>query len=135
MRRIRSVIAVACLVLSVLIAGVWVRGYFVSETVGYGIARPGGTMSAVGFTSGRGGVGFALVKGMPYQAEIDGPFWQPESYDHWVRDADELERIVTYIAANPVKAGLVKQAQDWFFCSAHDRYLADGELCGWLRWE
>jgi hypothetical protein len=78
MRRVRSVIAVACLVLSVLIAGVWVRGYFVSETVGYGIARPGGTMSAVGITSGRGGVGFALVKGMPYQGEIDGPFWQPE---------------------------------------------------------
>src|SRR5207248_3501219 len=27
-----------------------------------------------------------------------GQFWQHESYDHWVRDEDELERIVQYIA-------------------------------------
>ncbi len=26
-----------------------------------------------------------------------GAFWQHESYDHWVRDEDELERIVDYI--------------------------------------
>jgi len=63
-----------------------------------------------------------------------GPFWQPESYDHWVRDDDELERIVAYIAANPVQAGLVERAHDWFFCSAHDRFLTDGQTSGWLRW-
>src|SRR5207247_9218850 len=37
-----------------------------------------------------------------------GQFWQHESYDHWVRDDDELARIVEYIAWNPVKAKLVK---------------------------
>src|SRR5262245_47664922 len=26
-----------------------------------------------------------------------GPFWQHESYDHWVRDDEELERVVGYI--------------------------------------
>ena len=31
-----------------------------------------------------------------------GPFWQAESYDHWVRDADELERIIRYVENNPV---------------------------------
>jgi putative DNA methylase len=61
-----------------------------------------------------------------------GPFWQSESYDHWVRDDDELERIVDYIAANPVNAGLVRQPQDWFFCSCHDRFLTDGRALGWL---
>ena len=35
-----------------------------------------------------------------------GAFWQHESYDHWVRDEDELERIVAYINANPVTANL-----------------------------
>ena len=35
-----------------------------------------------------------------------GQFWQHESYDHWVRDEDEMERIVAYINANAVKAGL-----------------------------
>jgi len=59
-------------------------------------------------------------------------FWQHESYDHWVRDEDELERIVNYIAGNPVKAGLVRQAHEWFFCSAHDRFLLDGSRCGFL---
>jgi putative transposase len=64
-----------------------------------------------------------------------GPFWQAESYDHWVRDEDELTRIVQYIANNPVKAGLVERPQDWAFCSAHDRFLTDGDASAWLRWE
>ena len=37
-------------------------------------------------------------------------FWQAESYDHWVRDDSELERIAAYIENNPVKAGLVDSA-------------------------
>jgi putative transposase len=61
-----------------------------------------------------------------------GTFWQDESYDHWVRDEDELRRIVEYIAANPVKAGLVREPAQWFFCSAHDRFLQDGSREGWL---
>jgi putative DNA methylase len=61
-----------------------------------------------------------------------GQFWQHESYDHWVRDGDELERIVHYIAWNPVNAGLVKHPHDWFFCSAHDRFLLDGSFEGFL---
>jgi len=35
------------------------------------------------------------------------PFWQKESYDHWVRDDAEWKRIARYIENNPVKAGLV----------------------------
>jgi putative transposase len=49
-----------------------------------------------------------------------GPFWQQESYDHWVRDDDELARIIEYIALNPVRAGLVTSAADYVFSSAHD---------------
>ena len=45
----------------------------------------------------------------------NGPFWQHESYDHYVRDEDELERIVLYILNNPVKAGLVEDWKDWPF--------------------
>ncbi len=30
----------------------------------------------------------------------EGAFWQHESYDHWVRDADELERIIDYMEGN-----------------------------------
>ena len=63
-----------------------------------------------------------------------GGFWQRESYDHWIRDEDELERIVSYIQANPVTAALVERPQDWFFCSCHDRFLMDGEVTAWLKW-
>jgi REP element-mobilizing transposase RayT len=52
-----------------------------------------------------------------------GAFWQRESYDHWVRDVEELERIIRYVEANPVKAGLVQALEDWPFSSAHDRPL------------
>lgn len=41
-----------------------------------------------------------------------GPFWQAESYDHVVRNG-ELERILSYIMHNPVKAELVAEWQQW----------------------
>ncbi|MBI1832697.1 MAG: hypothetical protein HYR84_14750 [Planctomycetes bacterium] len=61
-----------------------------------------------------------------------GQFWQHESFDHWVRDADELERIVAYIAWNPVKAKLVLKPHNWHFGSAMDRFLQDGSEEGHL---
>ena len=42
-----------------------------------------------------------------------GAFWQDESYDHIVWDQDELERILTYVLSNPVKAGLVEDWTQW----------------------
>ena len=42
-----------------------------------------------------------------------GAFWQDESYDHFIRDDAELERIVKYVLYNPVKANLVKEQTDW----------------------
>ncbi|MFN8402021.1 MAG: transposase [Anaerolineales bacterium] len=42
-----------------------------------------------------------------------GAFWQHENYDHVVRDAAELERIINYVINNPVKAGLVTDWKSW----------------------
>lgn len=42
-----------------------------------------------------------------------GAFWQAESYDHVVRDADELTRVVRYVINNPMKAGLVSDWEAW----------------------
>jgi putative DNA methylase len=64
--------------------------------------------------------------------ERSGQFWQHESYDHWVRDDDELERIVRYINRNPVNANLVNHPEQWYFGSALDRYIYDGNKCGFL---
>ena len=42
-----------------------------------------------------------------------GSFWQHESYDRWVRNDAELERIVAYILENPVNARLVQEWNEW----------------------
>ena len=42
---------------------------------------------------------------------LRGTFWQDESYDHCVRDEEELYRIINYVEQNPVKAGLVTGAK------------------------
>src|SRR6266704_356636 len=46
------------------------------------------------------------------------PFWQDESYDHWVRNTSEFDRITGYIEANPVNAGLVDSIDLWPWSSA-----------------
>ena len=43
------------------------------------------------------------------------PFFQKESFDHYVRDEQEWRNIVAYILNNPVKAGLVDDWKDWKF--------------------
>ena len=62
-----------------------------------------------------------------------GQFWQRESYDHWVRDGGELQRLIEYVVWNPVKAGLAREPAAWCWGSAHDRFLADGSTSGILR--
>lgn len=42
-----------------------------------------------------------------------GQFWQHESYDHYIRNNDELNFYVNYILQNPVKAGLVNKPEHW----------------------
>ena len=49
-----------------------------------------------------------------------GSFWQSESYDHIVRNEEELERIIKYVIYNPVKAGLVDKWEDW-----ENNYIAE----------
>ncbi|TAM82002.1 MAG: hypothetical protein EPN47_11270 [Acidobacteria bacterium] len=46
------------------------------------------------------------------------PFWQDESFDHWVRDDSEFERIRAYIEWNPVAAGLAARPEEWLWSSA-----------------
>jgi len=46
------------------------------------------------------------------------PFWQPESYDHWIRNEDEKARISRYLRNNPVTAGLCARPEDWRWSSA-----------------
>lgn len=42
-----------------------------------------------------------------------GEFWAHESYDHWIRDYSEWQRIIAYVLNNPVKAGNCQIWRDW----------------------
>ena len=52
---------------------------------------------------------------------VGQPFWQDESFDHWVRNDMEFERIRAYIERNPVAAGLVARPEKWPWSSASYR--------------
>jgi putative transposase len=54
------------------------------------------------------------------------PFWQGETYDHWVRNQSEWERIAAYIENNPVKAGLVARVEDHRWSSAAEPRASAG---------
>jgi 8-oxo-dGTP diphosphatase len=43
----------------------------------------------------------------------NGPFWQREYYDHWIRSEKEFLSIVHYVEKNPVSAGLVALPEQW----------------------
>jgi REP element-mobilizing transposase RayT len=46
------------------------------------------------------------------------PFWQDESWDHYLRRSSQMERTTAYIEENPVSAGLVCSAELWRWSSA-----------------
>ena len=46
------------------------------------------------------------------------PFWQDESFDHWVRTEKEFGNIFRYIERNPVSVGLARRPEDWVWSSA-----------------
>jgi putative transposase len=50
-----------------------------------------------------------------------GPLWQREYFDRRIRDEHQLERVVTYIEANPVHAGLCRSMFDWKWSGIHRR--------------
>jgi REP element-mobilizing transposase RayT len=58
-----------------------------------------------------------LVKLLP---EKIVPFWQSESYEHLVRDDDDLHRCCRYTLMNPVNAGLCAEPQMWPWSSAYE---------------
>ncbi|MDO6682418.1 transposase [Oceanobacter sp. 5_MG-2023] len=55
----------------------------------------------------------ALLTGSPPS------IWQPDYWDRYIRNEAHFQRAIEYIHQNPVKAGLVKNAEDWRWSSAN----------------
>jgi putative transposase len=53
------------------------------------------------------------------------PIWHAGFHDHWIRDESEYSTRFTYIAANPVTAGLVSRPEDYEWSSASGKYAVD----------
>jgi REP element-mobilizing transposase RayT len=49
------------------------------------------------------------------------PFWQGESYEHLIRDDEDLHRCNHYTLMNPVKAKLCAQPEEWRWSSGYVR--------------
>ena len=52
--------------------------------------------------------------------KASGPLWQPRFFDRALRTVEEYNEKVEYIHLNPVKAGLVQHAEEWFWSSARE---------------
>ncbi len=48
-------------------------------------------------------------------AKRDGPVWQEQYYDHCIRRDEDLNEIIRYCHENPVRAGLVEEADEYPF--------------------
>lgn len=55
-------------------------------------------------------------------------FWQPESFDHWVRNDEEKARFRRYIRNNPVTARLCAKPEDWQWSSAWPGWASGGQV-------
>ncbi len=49
----------------------------------------------------------------------EGEFWQGESYDHLIRDDEDMHRCCHYTTMNPVNARLCERAEAWPWSSAY----------------
>ena len=67
--------------------------------------------------------GFSAREANKILARTGEPFWQRESYDHWVREDAEFQKIRRYIEENPVRAGLAARPEDYLWSSAHSSQL------------
>ena len=47
------------------------------------------------------------------EAGVEGPHWQKGFFDHVLRSEESYAEKWEYVRSNPVRAGLVKRAEDW----------------------
>ena len=56
-----------------------------------------------------------LKRAISNALKVRGTFWQPGFFDHILRSDESYSEKWNYVRENPVRAGLVKNADDWRF--------------------
>jgi REP element-mobilizing transposase RayT len=67
----------------------------------------------------KGWKGFTARKANSLLKRTGRKLWQTESFDHLVRDDDDMHRCCHYIIMNPVNAALCKSPESWKWSSAY----------------
>jgi REP element-mobilizing transposase RayT len=66
----------------------------------------------------KGWKGFTGKKANERLQRTGKPFWQTESFDHLIRDENDLHRCCQYTVMNPVSAGFCDRPEAWQWSSA-----------------
>jgi putative transposase len=53
------------------------------------------------------------LSGLLRKAEGEGTHWEKDFFDHVMRSQESFREKMEYVRQNPVRAGLVKRAEDW----------------------
>ena len=54
-----------------------------------------------------------LKRAISKALQVSGEFWQPTFFDHVLRSEESYSEKWEYVCQNPVRAGLVKESDDW----------------------
>ena len=65
--------------------------------------------------------GYSALQANRLLGRVGESFWQRESYDHVIREGEEMVRFNAYVEWNPVKAGLCGAPEEWKWSSAYGR--------------
>ncbi|MCX6997642.1 MAG: transposase [Kiritimatiellaeota bacterium] len=65
-----------------------------------------------------------LAKGWREQ-NLAAPFWQKSFFDHLMRSGESYAGKWSYVCQNPVRAGLVKTAEEWLLAGEIERLTWD----------
>jgi putative transposase len=63
--------------------------------------------------------------GFSFRLKARGPVWQASFSNHRVRDFEDYENHREYIRLNPVRAGLVRMAEEYLYSSASGEVRVD----------
>ena len=78
------------------------------------LVSPNGGISLVGFVQAFKSRSTRLA----WEHGHDGAIWQPRFYDHFLRQEEDIRRVVEYILNNPVRQGIVADWHDYRWCGA-----------------
>ena len=77
--------------------------------------RPGWTLSKIV----QSWKGFTAYEANRILNRVGQTFWQPEAYDHLIRDEEDSHRCCHYTTMNPANAGLCARREDWKWSSLY----------------